>query len=49
MIDKIRKNNFVVNVKVITYTKLTDLFRERTFFPTLCQGYLDLLENLTIS
>lgn len=31
MIDKIRKNNFVVNVKVITYTKLTDLFREERF------------------
>lgn len=49
MIDKIIKNNFIVNVKAINYRKLTDLFRERKFSPTLCQGYLDLLENLTIS
>lgn len=49
MIAKIGKNNFVVNVKVITYTKLTNSFRERKFSPTLCQGYLDLSENLTVS
>lgn len=41
MIDKIIKNNFIVNVKAINYRKLTDLFRERKFSPTLCQGYLD--------
>ena len=49
MIAKIGKNNFIVNMKRITFIKLTDLFTERKSPHTLCQRDSDLLENLTVS